>query len=598
MTIPTLMTPLYRNILTLSYSLCLGGVLLLLARVPSPVSDEFRVWTEDPLVKIQPDTPVNSKHSIAIAAARNETEPFQIIISSPNRKLEDVTVSVSDLEDERGNKIPFSKIKLYRQEYIYVRNPSPYSPYPPGWWPDALVPFVNPYDGKAVPTMQMVRDGNVEPKKYRLSGARFPGSPFAVWPSRNQPVWGDILVPKDAVAGNYSGKLTVTCWACTPQTLPLQLTVWDFELPAGPTLATDFGSLEAVATARHYAQGSQEALTLQDRYATAMQEHRLTVPIPSAYLPSVRADGSIDSNQTHSNLKRFMESHDTGAFRIPNFPGSVSQPKFKKRFSRYLQSYYEYLNTQGWSKGAFYFPVDEPNTREAYELVRLYSQLIHESEPRIRILCTEQTYPQDNSWGELQGSIDIWCPLFAFYDKSSAKKVLKQGNQLWTYTALCQKAPTYHPEFQKVGGLSTFFWQIDFPSLNFRLPLWVIWEDQIQGLLYWSTVHWNDPARDVWTDPAFRNRYNGEGYFFYPGSDAGIEGPVTSIRLKVLREGIEDLAYLKLLDQLGEHEFAATQAAKIASSWWKWDDDPQQLYLIRAALAQKIMEKQGKPAPK
>jgi hypothetical protein len=36
----------------------------------------------------------------------------------------------------------------------------------------------------------------------------------------------------------------------------------------------------------------------------------------------------------------------------------------------------------------------------------------------------------------------------------------------------------------------------------------------------------------------------------------------------------------------------------MASSWWKWNDDPQQLYLIRAALAQKIMEKQGKPAPK
>ena len=598
MTIPKQKSPLSRITLKLGCSLCLGGVLLLLVGVSPHVSDEFRVWSEDPLVKIQPDTPVNSKHAIAIAAAKNETEPFQIIISSPNRKLEDVTVSVSDLEDEQGNKISSSKIKLYRQEYIFVRNPSPYSPYSPGWWPDALVPFVNPYDGKSVPTMQLVRDGNAESKKYRLSGARFPGTPFSVWPLRNQPVWGDIHVPKDAVAGTYSGKLTVTCWACTPQTLPLKLTVWDFELPAGPSLATDFGSLEAVATAQHYAQGSQEALILQERYAASMEEHRLTVPIPSAYLPTVRTDGTIDWKQTHSNLKRFMQTHDMGAFRIPNFPGSVSQPKFKNRFSRYLQSYYAYLKTQGWSNGAYYFPVDEPNTREAYELVRFYGQLIHESEPRIRLLCTEQTYPQDKSWGELQGSVDIWCPLFAFYDKSSASKALKRGNQLWTYTALCQKAPTYHPEFQKVGGLSTFFWQIDFPSLNFRLPFWVIWEDQIQGLLYWSTVHWNDPTRDVWTDPAFRNRYNGEGYFFYPGSEAGIAGPVTSIRLKVLREGIEDLAYLNLLDKLGEHEYAGTQAAKIASSWWKWNDDPQQLYLIRATLAQKIMEKQGKSKAK
>ncbi len=94
------MISLYRNTLTLLCSLCLGGILWLLAGVSPHVSDDFRVWAEDPLVKIQPDTPVNSKHSIAIAAARNETEPFQIIISSPHRKLEDVTVSVSDLENE------------------------------------------------------------------------------------------------------------------------------------------------------------------------------------------------------------------------------------------------------------------------------------------------------------------------------------------------------------------------------------------------------------------------------------------------------------------------------------------------------------------
>jgi hypothetical protein len=592
------MTPLYRNILMLSCSLCLGGAFLLLAKVSPRVPDEFRVWTEDPLVKIQPDTPVNSKHSIAISAARNETEPFQMIISSLTHKLEDVTISVSDLEDGRGNKITSSKITLYREEYVYVRNPSPYSPFPPGWWPDALIPFVNPYDGKAIPAMQLVRDGNGQPTKYRLSGARFPGSPFTVWPLRNQPVWGEILVPKDAVAGSYTGKLTVKCWACSPQTLPLKLTVWDFELPAGPSLSTDFGSLEGISTACHYPQGSQEAMILQDRYATAMEEHRLAAPIPKAYLPPVRSDGSIAWKQTHSNLKRFMDTHDTGPFRIPNFPGPASHPKFKKRFSRYLQTYYEYLNTQGWSKGAFYYPVDEPNTREAYEQVRSYAQLIHDSEPRIRLLCTEQTYPQDNSWGELQGSVDIWCPLFAFFDKSSAEKALKRGNQLWTYTALCQKAPTYHPEFQKVGGVSTFFWQIDFPSLNFRLPFWVIWKDQIQGLLYWSMVHWSDPVRDVWTDPAFRNRYNGEGYFFYPGTEAGIRGPVTSLRLKVLREGIEDLAYLKLLDQLGEHEFVSAQVSNIASSWWKWNSDPQQLYQTRAALAQKIMEKQGNPALK
>ena len=96
-------------------------------------------------------------------------------------------------------------------------------------------------------------------------------------------------------------------------------------------------------------------------------------------------------------------------------------------------------------------------------------------------------------------------------------------------------------------------------------------------------------------DPAFRNRYNGEGYLFYPGTEVGIEGPVTSIRLKALKEGFEDLAYLTLLTQMGERDFAAQNVAKIANSWWKWDEDPEQLYRARAALAQRIVEKRSNP---
>jgi hypothetical protein len=254
------------------------------------------------------------------------------------------------------------------------------------------------------------------------------------------------------------------------------------------------------------------------------------------------------------------------------------------------------LKANGWAQGAYYSPVQEPNSKGAYDRVRAYAQVVREAEPRIRFLCTEQPYSQDSSWGDLRGAVNIWCPLFAFFDEDSAGKASASGDEIWTYTALCQKSPPYHPHFAEVGGQPTLFWQIDFPRLHYRLPLWLSWRYQIRGLLYWSAVHWRNPERDVWTDPGFRNQYNGEGYLLYPGVAVGLPGPVPSLRLKALRDGLEDYAYFALLANLGEREFLEKEIAEIATSWWKWDEDPDHLYQARAALAKRILAHQGHEA--
>lgn len=574
--------------------LCFAAILMVVEATKAQRTEpEIRVWTENPMIRIQPETPPGLNKSIEIAAARNEVESFQVLIFSP-RKLEGVSASVSDLEDGHGNHIGKSRMKLFRQEYVYVRNPSPSSTEPPGWWPDALVPFVDPYDGKPVTAMRFSREEEAGRVTYQLSGARFPGNLFTVWPGRNQGLWVDVAIPADAVAGDYSGKFTVTLPESGAISLPMKLTVWNFTLPEGPPIATHFGALEAVTAKHALTAGSPQAIKIQERYAAALEEHRIAAPVPSVLQPPIKSDGSIDWKKTHEGLKRFMSAHRTGPYQIPSYPHPRFQGSQKKKLIRYLQSFYEYLKSQHWEEGVYYYPLDEPNSKEAYDRVKAYARLVHEAEPRIRFLCTEQPYPQDSSWGTLQGSVDIWCPLFSFFDETSASHAIQNGNDIWAYTALCQKSPPYHPQFAKVSGQPTLFWQIDFPLLNYRLPLWMNWHYHIRGLLYWSAVHWGNPERDVWTDPAFRNRYNGEGYLFYPGTDVGIQGPVTSVRLKALREGLEDYAYFALLGRLGENNEADREVSRIVTSWWKWDENPLHLYQARAAIAKRILEKQSK----
>ena len=580
------------------YSQFLGILGLIAWLLQASVSDAqhadsaVRVWVEEALTRVQPTTPAGSKKVVEIAAARNEVESFQVIVSSSGPKLEGVTAFVSDLSDATGHRISNSGIKLYRQEYVYLRNPSPYSTEPPGWWPDPLVPFLNPYDAKPISAMRLNREEQNGKVSYQLSGARFAGNGFNVWPERNQPLWGEVAIPANQPPGLYQGTFSVQLAASSTVEIPVKLTVWDFALPDGLPLTTQFGSLDGVSAKHGVPDGSPQSLELQERYALALEEHRIAAPIPSALLPITRPNGSIDTKKNHEALKQYLTQHHTGPFRIPVFP---SDGKGKKAFERYLREFFVYLKENGWERGAYYFPVSEPNTKEAYDRVRSVAQLVHEAEPSIRFLCTEQPYTQDSSWGDLHGAVDVWCPLFTFFDGERAARARERGEIMWTYTALCQKAPPYHPNFATVGGQPGMFWQIDFPLLNYRLPLWLNWRNKVQGLLYWSAVHWGDPERDVWTDPGFRNRYNGEGYLLYPGSEAGIFGPVPSLRLKALRDGLEDYAYFSLLAGLGDGDFVEQETAKVAHSWWKWEDDAERIYAVRSAIAKRIQEKQRKP---
>ena len=79
-----------------------------------------------------------------------------------------------------------------------------------------------------------------------------------------------------------------------------------------------------------------------------------------------------------------------------------------------------------------------------------------------------------------------------------------------------------------------------------------------------------------------------EGALFYPGLDAGIEGPVASMRLKALRDGMEDYEYLKLLAEREGTERARAKAMEIARSWTDWNTDPAALLRTRAEIARRI----------
>ncbi len=507
------------------------------------------VWVASPWQHVLTSTEAGPLRAAELSAARNEYEAFRIIVRAGAEALQGVNVVAGPLTGP-GGEIAAQNITLFREHYINVSEPSYASTAPLGWYPDALIPFVSPIDGS------------------ELSGAKYDAVPFGVEPASNQGVWVDVFVPPATTPGEYQGTLTVSAGDKPLGRVPVKLTVWNVALPATMAMRSNFGGLGSRVTKAHGIAGdTPEAVALEDRYIDSLLAHRCVPSSLGKVWPKWDPEKGIDDTETGERLRRMIEERHVNALSLP-----FSYRNDPAKCKQYLAALAGYLRTKGWLDLGYIYLRDEPNNAEDYKVVREQGALIHEADPGIQRMCTEQTITSNAEWGDLYGAVDIWCPLWCLYDEATARQRQALGERIWSYTALCQ------------GKRQNPFWQIDFAPVNFRAPLWVSWHYDIKGFLYWSSVYWTD-GQDVWTTPHFRNKYWGEGMLLYPGKEAGIAGPVTSIRLKLIREAMEDFEYMTLAAQGGRKPQVDAIVDGLARSFTDWERDPARYAQAREQLA-------------
>lgn len=132
--------------------------------------------------------------------------------------------------------------------------------------------------------------------------------------------------------------------------------------------------------------------------------------------------------------------------------------------------------------------------------------------------------------------------LTAYEITQAQREQVELGTQVWWEFAPDDLPPLPNPAV------------IDRPGVEARYLPWLVWLDRVDGLYYPQIVDW-DP--DPWGTPFSNDLSNGNGFFFYPPRDNTLEfNPcdpdsirlVPSIRLELLREGLEDYAYFRLLN--------------------------------------------------
>ena len=565
------------------FMLVAAAVPLLLTsfRVPNP---HLMWWSTHALEKIRPydSAPAKPARSVTISAARNEFEPFQIVLRSEAEDLNNVDVEMSDFRGPSGYVIPERNAAIYFESYIDLQKPSNIDGQA-GEWPDALIPKID-----------------------RFYGERRNAFPFVLRSGRNQPIWIEVYVPQSTPAGKYHADAHVKIDGKRQISIPIELQVWNFGIPSSSSLPNTFGFNGIAAVRQHYGRYTtdDDILRLTYLYQKASLWNRISLHGGAMIPPPLSREGGhvrinwrnydlevgpfLDGTAIRDNEPLYGAKSTTVDLRTS---GDATTDDLK---ILYWREFARHFREKKWFDRLFNYVWDEPGPDD-FDKVKRKAQLVRSADPAIRNLVTS---PLRGDWRNV---IDIWSPVINCFElrpgfspfcnpmaERSEYGDLEAGKALWWYQS-CASHGCY-----VVGGKYFSGWpnyMIDVYPVANRIMQWVTWKMDVQGELYFNMTEAYGKSGRPWEDV---NRFggNGDGTLFYPGRPDHIGGrsqiPVESIRLKLIREGLEDYEYLHLLDAAGASSFAREIVDEIVHKTYDFEHDPEKLYAARRRMAEKL----------
>lgn len=533
-----------------------------------------RVWAIDDGEKIRQDDNNNplatdlhnsvwKNNSVNVFGGRNEIVAFQLIIQADSTGANQVNVEISDLSNgtsvipgsATGSKDPFDyrgrNVELFTVHYLNMTKRSPPlwffsdsstpSAYYKGWVPDCLIPFSAPA-GKG-------------------------GAPFAIEGKKNQAVWVDILVPKDALSGIYTGNATVTNEGKVFTKIPIILKVYNFTLPDSTHLKNMFGYQPDELAKRHNVLlGSAAYYAIEVKYYQMAHRHRFDLVTRVANLDDMTkhykryytgeiytaAYGYAGPGENTGNTTFSIGfGGDSGAGLAAEY-GNTIQNMTEEDWWKGSDAWENWFvkNAPGVERHKYLFP-DEPDWKGpegakgtgSIDTIIIQAKWSHSNQgigKNIPTFVTNTVKPR------LKGHVDFWSISAQEFTLNMTPKDIAneraQGHKFGIYNG-------YRPGMGAVVS--------DADAVEFRVMPWIVWKYNLDQYFYWSTTFWT--IHNVFINPlTFEDKINGDGTFLYPGQDAifpeesrNLPGPLSSIRAKNWRRGAQDFEYLWLAKKMG-----------------------------------------------
>lgn len=518
-----------------------------------------------PLVKVRPGMSMEGRSEARLSLARGECEGAQVVLPGRPQRVEAKPLGLKG--PGRG-----PSVSVWREAYLEVKTASN-GEGATGLWPDALVPLSAP-----------------------------------VHPEAPAVLYVEVCAPEEQKPGTYRGALRLTADGKPVAPVPFKVVVQPFALPATSSLPTSFGiSLYSIARGHGLSPESPEARALLRDYARALLEHRVSAHGMSMEAPPVRFENGravVDFRAYDEELGPFLEGTalPSGARFTTAEVRDSRQASTDEEKTAYYRAFAEHFRKKGWTAQLFFYAKDEPKPEDV-PLVRAQSTRVRKA-GGIPVLVTA---PLDDA---LRGAADIVTPtLNCFFPRpgpqtchnvmsiATLRGKLPPQAKVWWYQSCnshgCNGGPPPDAELDKAySGWASYM--VDHPATLNRAMGPLAFLTGVDGELYFDTVFAYNTKKDVWRD-VFEFGGNGDGTLFYPGTPERLgtkqHQPVVSLRLKHLRDGLEDYEYLRLLARLGDERFARAAVRRLVRSGYEIERNVGKWEQLREELTERLTQR-------
>jgi hypothetical protein len=541
----------------------LAVALLACAALPAWALAPAELGVASALEKLRPGAPLPRAAAVDLAAARGECESAQIAVRSKGG-LRALSAEAGPLRG--AARIPVSLYRVATLRLARASGPDGES----GEWPDPLVPVRDPFFGE-----------------------RRRAFPVEVGPGRLQAIWVEVCVPESAPAGRYAGEVRIAEGKRALGVVPVRLRVWPFAIPRTGAFGAAFGLSTRLGTR---ALGAPDNPEVARALAAAALRHRVTPFVLSADPP----DGACTARACGLDWARYdaevapvldgtLVAGVRGAFAEVRIAGKVWDGP-EEDLAATLRAWRRHFDARGWSDRLRLYTLDEPKPDQLDELARR-ARLARAA--GIPVFAT--TLPQPR----LDGVVDEFAPNLALLPDGKAER----GRVRWSYASClshgCGELPAAGR--QRAAMLAEFAgwpgYVVDRPGTAARAVPLLGYRRGLKGELYYDMLQtW---TADPWTDVrAFAG--NGDGTLLYPGRPAALGGthpfPVESIRLKIIRDALEDVELFELARSAGEERLADRLLARLVPSARGWERRPAPWLDARRTLGDAIARRARRAA--
>ena len=473
----------------------------------------------------------NGRNTYQIMLAKNETEGCHLLIAS-DRDMSGLTLSVSKFKNADGKKLD--------KEVCY------------GW-------YFEDVDGKTVvdPIPVLEHEFDLTANKSRMFIIKVKSkdtSPAGLYTA--------TVKLKDS-EGNVIKQANVYAY------------VWDFTLPVASycKTLTDLNEWAVIVGA------NRESTTtdgLEDDLYSLYYEYLLDNKVNCYTLPYAKRgqlwDNRVDQYMDDPRCTAFTLFWKIACNNDADIPAYV-----EAAYNRISQ------NPERFEK-AYFYPdkCDEPLSTATLNLIKKYNAAFKEyfgdkTKLIIPIHYNTNVNSSQDYFKYLENDVNVWCPKTYFFNTSADKAAYSKLYNTYYGKTMERKYGVFIDRMaeQKAGGDEVWWYVTRFPhnpeitfsindeSVKHRILFWQSKLYDIDGVLYYMCNDWENAK--AWTKK-YEHAVNGtvvdtygNGVLIYPGGalqeyidkygSDGYPGPIGSLRLESIRDGVEDYDYFTLLDQ-------------------------------------------------